>query len=264
MVPGMEASQPGSYPRSYILDGMPPRPQPADLTTLDGIKSWLRYTVRDYRWNVRGVILDDGRVIPLPKEPAVVAKVIELSVIEHFKRKAYAVPGLDLLDDLSGRGYPDVLLAGRAVFNRRVALDVKVARRKPRRDGAPTKTQSRITLGPFDSYFRRPADPIPGVGVAYGAMAWHLDVIVLYDWKEGEVRNVEVLVVESWRVGSRKRSSTTRNYIGAVDTISDLRAELGEFGTAEEFYSFWRSQPIRGGQPLSQLDDVDAEDVIEP
>lgn len=128
------------------------RMRAADLTTLDGIKEWLRDAVRDYSWNVRGIVLLDNTVIPLPKEPAVVAKVIEVSVTEHFKRKAYAVRGLDVLADLSGRGYPDMLLAGRPVDNRRVALDVKVARRKTRVHGAPTKTQSRITLGPFDSY----------------------------------------------------------------------------------------------------------------
>jgi len=220
----------------------------ADLTTLEGIKAWLRDAVRDYRWNVRGIILDDGRVVPLPKEPAVVAKVIEVSVTEHFKRKAYAVPGLDLLDDLSGRGYPDVLLAGRAVENRRVALVVKVARRKPRADGSPpTVTQSRITLGPFDTYFRRPTEPIKGVGVAYGDMAWHLDLIVLYDWSEGEVRNLEVLVVETWRVASMQRSSETRNYIGAVTRIEDLRLEQGPFASAEEFYAYWRTVPIKRG-----------------
>lgn len=224
---------------------MSPRLGSPDLTTVDGVKLWLGRAVRDYKWNVRGIILDDGKVIPLPKEPAVVAKVIEVSVTEHFKRKAYAVPGLDLLDDLSGRGYPDVMLAGRAVENRRIALDVKVARRKPRASGDPTKTQSRITLGPFDSYFRRPNDPIPGVGVAYGDMTWHLDLIVLYDWVDGGVSGVEVLVVETWRVASMKRSSTTRNYIGAVDSIADLRAERGAFDTADEFYAYWRSQPIR-------------------
>jgi restriction endonuclease EcoRV len=234
----------------------------ADLTTLAGTQGWLRKAVQDYRWNVRGVILDDGKVIPLPKEPAVVAKVIELSVIEHFKRKAYAVPGLDVLDDLSGRGYPDVLLAGRAVENRRIALDVKVARRKPRRDGKRTKTQSRITLGPFDSYFRRPDEPIPGVGVAYGNMAWHLDLIVLYDWEEGEVMNVEVLVVETWRVGSRKRSSTTRNYIGAVDSIADLKAERGEFATADEFYRYWRAVPLKKAEK-PQLEQVEPYEAIE-
>jgi hypothetical protein len=127
-----------------------------DLTTAGGIKAWLHVSVRDYRWSVRGIVLDDNRVVPLPKEPAVVAKVIEVTVIEHLKRKAYGVRGLDVLDDLSGRGYPDVLLAGQAVGGRRVAVDVKVARRKARRYGPPSRTQSRITLGPFDSYFRRP------------------------------------------------------------------------------------------------------------
>ena len=217
----------------------------ADLTTLEGIKAWLRRAVHDYKWNVRGIILDDGKIIPLPKEPAVVAKVVELSVTEHFRRKAYGVPGLNVHDDLSGRGYPDMLLGGSPVDHRRVAVDVKVARRKLRKVGKPTKTQSRITLGPFDSYFRRPQDPIPGVGVAYGDMAWHLDLIVLYDWADGEVRNVEVLVVETWRVGSTKRSSTTRNYIGAVDTIADLQLEQGEFDSAEDFYAFWRAVPVR-------------------
>jgi hypothetical protein len=247
-----------------ILPGMPPKRSPADLTTVDGIKAWLYGAVRDYRWNVRGIILDDGKVIPLPKEPAVVAKVIEISVTEHFKRKAYAVPGLDLLDDLSGRGYPDVLLAGRAVENRRVALDVKVARRKPRRNGQPTKTQSRITLGPFDTYFRRPNEPIPGVGVAYGDMAWHLDLIVLYDWEEGEVKSVEVLVVETWRVGSMKRSSTTRNYIGAVDAIADLRNERGEFDTAADFYSYWRAQPIRRAELPLEPEQVGQLEAVGP
>lgn len=234
----------------------------ADLTTLDSIKAWLRDAVRDYTWNVRGIILDDGRVIPLPKEPAVVAKVVEVSVTEHFKRKAYAVPGLDVLDDLSGRGYPDMLLAGRAVENRRVALDVKVARRKTRTRGEPTKTQSRITLGPFDSYFRRPSEPIPGVGVAYGDMAWHIDLIVLYDWVDGGVRDVEILVVETWRVASKKRSSTTRNYIGAMDSIADLRAERGEFATIEEFYEFWRAQPIRREAALPPPETVEPEDLL--
>ena len=234
----------------------------ANLTTLEGIKAWLRAAVRDYRWNVRGIILDDGRVIPLPKEPAVVAKVVEVSVTEHFKRKAYAVPGLDVLDDLSGRGYPDVLMAGRAVENRRVALDVKVARRKVRKSGEATKTQSRITLGPFDSYFRRPTEPVPGVGVAYGDMAWHIDLIVLYDWVDGGVENVEILVVETWRVASMKRSSTTRNYIGAVDSIADLRSESGHFDSIEDFYAFWRAQPIRRPEPIPPPESVEPEELL--
>jgi hypothetical protein len=234
-----------------------------DLGTLEGIKAWLREVVRDYRWNVAGIALTDNRRIPLPKEPALVAKVIEVTVVEHFKRKAYAVPGLDVLDDLTGRGYPDIMLAGRAVAGRRIALDVKVARRKPRRAGLPTRTQSRITLGPFDSYFRRPEQPIPGVGVAYGDFAWHLDLIVLYDWDDADVENVEILVVETWRVASMKRSSTTRNYIGAVDALEDLRLERGDFSSVEDFHAHWRTLPVRGALPPAEPEAVGPEEALE-
>jgi hypothetical protein len=237
---------------------------PADLTTLEGLKAWLKQAVRDYRWNVRGLITDDNKVLPLPPEPALIAKVIEVSVIEHVKRKAVGVRGLDVFDDLSGRGYPDILFTGQATDGRKVAVDVKVARRNVLRRGPPTKTQSRITLGPFDSYFRRPHEPIPGVGVAYGDLAWHIDLIILYDYFDGDVEDVEALVVETWRVGSRKRSSTTRNYIGAVDRLSDLRAERGEFATIDEFYEFWRVQPVRrAAEPVPAVEAIEPTDPAE-
>jgi hypothetical protein len=41
-----------------------------------------------------------------------------------------------------------------------------------------------------------------------------------------------------------KRSSTTRNYIGAVTALADLRLELGEFSTIDEFYEYWRAMPV--------------------
>lgn len=236
---------------------------PGDLGTLDDIKDWLKAAVRDYAWTVRGIALADATTIPLPKEPALVAKVIEVTVTEHFKRKAVGVDGLEIYPDLSGRGYPDILLTGRAVDGKKVALDVKVARRRPRAVGAPTMTQSRITLGPFDSYFRRPDDPIPGVGVAYGDMEWHIDLVVLYDWIDANVQNVEILVVETWRVASRKQSSTTRNYIGAVQRIDDLRSERGSFDSVDDFYRFWRSQPVRGGVPRPEPESVEPEELLE-
>jgi hypothetical protein len=237
------------------------------ISGLEDLKSWLRAALRDYRWRVRGIVLDDNTILPLPQEPALIAKVIEVSVIEHLKRKAIAVRGLDVLGDLSGRGYPDVLLTGQALTGKKVAVDVKVARRKPRRSGRPTVTQSRITLGPFDSYFRRPDQPIPGVGVAYGDFAWHVDVIVLYDYLDGDVKEIEILVVETWRVASMKRSSTTRNYIGAVTNLDELRNEQSQFATEEEFLAFWRRQPVRAVPEPRTVDEtpesIEAEDLPE-
>jgi hypothetical protein len=215
-----------------------------DLTRLDGVKAWLGDAVGDYRWRVRGIILDDNTLLPLPHEPALIAKVVEVTAIEHLKRKAIATPGLDVLADLSGRGYPDVLLTGRAVASRKIAVDVKVARRRQRNKGAPTVTISRITLGPFNTYFRRPTVPIPGVGVAYGEMTWHIDLIVLYDYVDGDVMNVEFLVAETWRVASKQKSSTTRDYIGAMMNIQELRNERGAFVSEAEFHEFWRNYPV--------------------
>lgn len=223
--------------------------------------------MKEYRWRVRGIVLDDNRVIPLPQEPALIAKVIEVSVTEHLKRKAVGVRGLDVFDDLSGRGYPDILLTGQAVGGHKIAVDVKVARRRKRRSGDATMTQSRITLGPFDSYFRRPDQAIPGVGVAYGDLKWHIDVIVLYDYLDGDVAGVEALVVETWRVASMKRSSTTRNYIGAVQDLDSLRNERGHFATEHEFLDYWRRQPVRGAAsiiiPEEDPESVEAADLPE-
>ncbi|MEQ7125314.1 hypothetical protein ABN034_12415 [Actinopolymorpha sp. B11F2] len=60
---------------------------------------------------------------------------------------------------------------------------------------------------------------------------------------------------EPWRIGSRQRSSTTREYIGAVDGLDDLRAGRGEFGTAKDFYDYWRRYPFKiSPQVQRQLD----------
>jgi hypothetical protein len=77
---------------------------------------------------------------------------------------------------------------------------------------------------------------------------------VLYDYEGGEISSVEPLVVETWRVASRKRSSGTRNYIGAVMEIDRLQKEQGEFDSADEFYEFWRSFPIGGASAAARPD----------
>jgi hypothetical protein len=101
-------------------------------------------------------------------------------------------------------------------------------------------------------------------------MAWHIDVIVLYDYIDGDVRNIEVLVAETWRVASMRRSSTTRNYIGAVQRLDDLRNEQGEFDTEAAFHEYWRTHPVRGrqaadgGEPLAfEPESVEPEDIPE-
>lgn len=45
---------------------------------------------------------------------------------------------------------------------------------------------------------------------------------------------------------------TTREYIGAVMPIDDLKASKGEFKTPEDFYTFWRRYSFKIGRVVQQ------------
>ena len=117
-----------------------------------------------------------------------------------------------------------------------------------RRDGTAAKlsTQSRITLYTGNTYFKlrftgrmfRPFEDY----------ASHLDVdrdYTLYMQVSAAAPRTLRSSSRSRRIGSRKRSSTTREYIGAVTKIEDLRDGRGEFDTEAAFYDYWRSSRSR-------------------
>lgn len=66
------------------------------------------------------------------------------------------------------------------------------------------------------------------------------------------VEDLELIVQPPWRVASRQRSSTTREYIGAVQSIDALREGRGEFATPEAFYDYWRKFNFRIGRVVQQ------------
>ena len=71
-----------------------------------------------------------------------------------------------------------------------------------------------------------------------------LSIVAIYDFRPylpERIRNMQVVAHETWRIASRKRASSTREYIGSVQDIGQLVAGHGEFESAEEFYAFWRS-----------------------
>ena len=210
------------------------------LETIEDLKRWIRDIVGRYTFEIRGLLLRDGTVLPLPSESALIAKLFEVTLLERFRTVGNAVRGLEIHGAPGTRTYPDIWLSGDRIGGRKVALEVKAARRA----AGGRRTFSRITLGPYDKYFRNPDVKMSGAVLPYGEFNAHLDIIVLYDYEAGEVLNVEPLVVEKWRVASRQRSSGTRRYIGAVVEIDRLKREEGEFETAEQFYEFWRSVPL--------------------
>lgn len=195
-------------------------------------------------------LLTGGHLLPLPKEPAALANVIEVSIIDFLLQRLAQVDGA-VVRRGTERGYPDLEVTGPAFGGHYHAVDVKVARRA----ASGRTTESRITLYTGNSYFRYPKLHFPGTFRPFHDYASHLDIVGIYTLNEAtaaRVEDLELLVHPAWRLGSRMRSSTTREYIGAVTSIERLREGRGEFETPEDFYAFWRDYPFRITRQVQQ------------
>jgi hypothetical protein len=213
---------------------------------------------------------EGGHLLPLPKEPAALANILEVSIVD-FILDALRVAG-GAASRGTERGYPDIEFHGPFFGGGFHAIDVKIAMRKKKAKTAkkpkgatqaarPTSskhTQSRITLYTGNTYFRYPQLHWPGTFRAFDDYESHLDVIGIYTLDEQSMTRVdalELIVQEPWKIASRQRSSTTREYLGAVTEIERLRKGDGEFKSEKEFYDFWRKFNFKIGRAVQkQLD----------
>ncbi|HEX8192437.1 MAG TPA: type II restriction endonuclease [Allosphingosinicella sp.] len=189
--------------------------------------------------------------LPLPREPAALANIVEVAVVD-FLLERLSDSGVTLVRGTE-RGYPDIELE---VDGRFFAIDVKVARRAVSKKRIPTgKTDSRITLYTGNTFFLYPTLKWPGTFRPFADYEGHIDLICLYTLNVASLARVEdfeILVAEPWKIASKMRSSTTREYLGAVDDIERIRTETGEFQTATEFYAFWRNHPWKIGRAVQK------------
>lgn len=191
-----------------------------------------------------------GHFLPLPKEPAALANILEVSLVDFLLEETEKLPDATAQRGTE-RGYPDLELSGAAFGGGHHAVDVKIARRNKSGKG----TQSRITLYTGNTYFRYPSLQWPGTFRAFEDYASHLDLLGIYTLDEsipGRIRDLELLVHEPWRIASKQRSSTTREYIGAVQNLDDLRKGRGTFATEEAFYKYWRAFRFKIGPTVQQ------------
>lgn len=190
-------------------------------------------------------LVERGHLLPLPTEPAALANALEVSIADFLLKAIERADGLEARRGTE-RGYPDLELTGPALVGKYHAVDIKVARRDDTK--RKLRTKSRITLYTGNTYFKWPNLHWPGTFRPFADYASHLDVIVIYTLN-AELRtraeDMEIIVQEPWRIASTERSSTTREYIGAVTVISALREGAGEFTSPEAFYTFWRRYPFR-------------------
>lgn len=234
------------------------------------LNDWLRAVCAEFEFVPAGVFQTDGQhdwplvandvseltaqldtggfLTPLPSESAALANVIEVALVDYLVDKAAALAkaGEDVQAVRgAARGYPDLEIAGDFFGGGYRAIDIKMARVEVPKRGGPTRTQSRITLYTGNTYFRHPKLSIAGIRRPFDDYREHLDVIGLYIFDEtikARVRSLELLVHEPWRIASKERSSTTREYIGAVVSLEQLRAGTGSFESEADFYRYWREE----------------------
>jgi hypothetical protein len=242
------------------------------------VLEWLRQQCEEYDYDLRGVfrtrgttgwplyaadpgeleakLTAGGHLLPLPKEPAALANVLEVSIVDFLTRRIEGTQGALTGRRGGERFYPDLEISGPGVGGAHYAVDVKCAKRGVTKGGRiKDTTQSRITLYTGNTYFKYPTLRHPGTFRPFADYAQHLDMIAVYTFDAeapARVADLELIVQEAWRVGSRQRSSTTREYIGAVMKIDDLRAGRGEFPSEEEFYAYWRRYKFRVGDAVAK------------
>lgn len=188
---------------------------------------------------LRAELTDRGHLLPLPTEPAALANLIEIEVRTHLDAVAASTEGAELRIGTE-RSYPDLEFSGPAFGDGHRAVDIKCARRR----ASGTALQSRIALYTGNTYFLWPQLKFSGILRPFGDYEELLSIVVIYDFRPDlpeRISNVEVIAHDTWRLGSTKRASATREYIGSIQDIARLRAGDGEFESADEFYAFWRS-----------------------
>lgn len=99
----------------------------------------------DGRWPLTAGDADDleaqliarRHLLPLPKEPAALANVLEVGLVDFLIDRAAAVDGLRWQRGTERGRYPDIEMLGPALGGAYWAVDVKVARRATVKRGSP-------------------------------------------------------------------------------------------------------------------------------
>lgn len=238
--------------------------------------AWLREQCAQYRFDLGGayrrqgvhdwplVAADEsdlesqlqagGHLLGLPKEPAALANILEVSLVDFLSERLALVPGAEARRGTE-RGYPDLEVSGPAFGGGFHAIDIKIAKRGMTKKGPSKNTQSRVTLYTGNTYFKYPQLHWPGTFRPFQDYTTHLDVIGVYTLDPqslGRVADLELIVQPPWRIASTQRSSTTREYIGGVVEIAALREGRGEFDSPEAFYSYWRKFNFKIGKAVAK------------
>lgn len=116
-----------------------------------------------------------GHLLPLPREPAALANILEVRIVDFILERVAALNGAEASRGVE-RGYPDVEVGGEVFGGGYHAVDIKVARL----NASGSATQSRVTLYTGNTYFRYPQLRWPGTFRPFRDYASHLDIVAVY------------------------------------------------------------------------------------
>jgi len=209
------------------------------VITKDQFKKDLEKLFSDFKWNIKGLIDENGNIFPLPKDSKVVTMIFEelgwmrlQKLIKQYRCKA--IRG-------ASRQYPDVTLMGGKLGNKIIAIEFKSARR------LKGDKCSRMSLGSFAGYFLEPNKKSPWCVLPYGRYTEHWVIGFIYTWDPKKdtlnmVSDVEVIINEKWKIASKYTATGDTAHIGSVDSINRLREGKGDFKSEEEFERYWREK----------------------
>lgn len=192
---------------------------------------------------LRVQLTEYGHLLPLPSEPAALANVMEIELRQHLAEAIAEVADAAVVDGTE-RSYPDLEFTGGAFGGGFRAVDIKCARRKVPKSGAPaTMLNNRIALYTGNTYFLWPQLKFGGIMRPFEQYEELISIVVIYTFEPDlpeRIADVGVAVHETWRIASKSRASATREYIGSVQNIQQLTSGTGDFESSDDFYAFWR------------------------
>ena len=208
------------------------------------LRSELRQAIQGLTWDLKGILLTSGVVIPIPAESRVVTAILQSLAIALLKDwgKAKNIKVQDF--PLETRGYPDVALSDGPLGDHMIALDIKSAR------FLGDDKVSRMTLGTYDGYFLHPNEKLlHQKKMSYDDYTEHWVVGIVYEWHPEEdaqrlVKIVEFVVGEKWQLASRVSGSGDTANMGAIDSLSKLRSLKSTFRDEDEFEKYWRKYAL--------------------
>lgn len=203
-------------------------------------KKELFETVKEIKWNFKGILDTEGRLHAIPKNLNFQALFERLSLEKLVSlTKKY---NIKVQDNTNIRSYPDIVLSKGALGNKIVALDIKTGRRSKsnhvRIDG--------FTLGSYAGYFRKPYIKLCCGGLfCYNDFTDHWVICFIYDWDVNAdtlnmISNVQIVVQEKWKLASKTTGTGTTTAIGSIKDIHRIIVGKGDFKTEKEFLRYWR------------------------